>query len=63
MRLLTLMIWLVTLSAKRHFSLLYREDQQQSGTKIVLKLPLLGQTRGNNSKHDFLMDETNFGIE
>ena len=31
------MIWLVTPSAKRHFSLLYCEDQQQSGTKIILK--------------------------
>ena len=36
-------------SAKRHFSLLYCEDQQQSGTKIILRTPLLGQLQGKNS--------------
>ena len=34
---------------KRHFSLLYCEDQQQSGTKIILRMPLLGQTHGSSS--------------
>ena len=40
---------LVTLSAKRHFSLLYCEDQQQSGTKITLRMSPLGQTPESNS--------------
>ena len=34
---------------KKHFSLLYCEGQQQSGTKIILRMPPPGQTHGNSS--------------
>ena len=38
-----------TPSVKKHFSLLYCEDQQQSGTKVILRMPPLGQPHGNSS--------------
>ena len=34
---------------KKHLSLLYFEDQQQSGTKITLRMSPLGQTHENSS--------------
>ena len=45
MHLRTLMIWSVTRSAKRHFSLLYCEAQQRSGTKILENATTWADTR------------------
>ena len=36
-------------SAKKHFSLLYCEDQPKIGTKTILRMLPLGQLHGNNS--------------
>ena len=33
---------------KRHFSFFYCKDQQQNGTKKILRMPPLGRTHGSN---------------